>query len=79
MSGFRHLYLVNVNVNQGIHINDMLSQCEPTFHQLTSGDWEVDGNKVLLFEPMLAQYYVLCFVFDNCLDGTADAFIDLVR
>ena len=60
MSGFRHLYLVNVDSSQETYINDLLSQCEPTFHQFTSGDWEVDGNKVCItFDPTTVQcYYV---------------------
>jgi hypothetical protein len=50
MSGFRHLYLVNVDSSQGTYVNDVVTQCESTFYQLTSGDWEVDGSKVCLVE-----------------------------
>jgi hypothetical protein len=48
MSGFRHLYLVNVDSSQGTPCNAVVSQCEAMYYQFTSGDWEVDGSKVCL-------------------------------
>ena len=53
MSGFRHLYLVSVDVNQGTRINNVVSQHEARYYQFTSGEWEVDGSKV-------------CVIFNCC-------------
>ena len=49
MSGFRHLYLVNVDISQETKTNNVVTQHEATYYQFTSGDWEVDGSKVCFF------------------------------
>lgn len=46
MSGFRHLYFVDVDCSHGNHTNGVVSEHRASFRQFTSGNWEVDGNKV---------------------------------
>ena len=65
MSGFRHLYLVNVDISQETRTNNnVVTQHEATYYQFTSGDWEVDGSKVC-FLLLLYSIWVYYNIIDN--------------